>query len=50
MSYVKSRQAELNMTDFSKKNIFMDMIMKGLKGKTDGTVVNEVINLVFSPD
>ncbi|MEK7176774.1 MAG: GatB/YqeY domain-containing protein [Patescibacteria group bacterium] len=49
-AYVKSRQAELNMTDFSKKNIFMGTIMKELKGKTDGALVKEVIDLVFSPD
>lgn len=50
MSYVKSRQEELSMTDLSKKNLFLGTIMKELKGKTDGGTVKEIIDLIFSPD
>lgn len=50
LAFVKSRQKELNMTDFSKKNVFLGMIMKELKGKTDGFVVKEVVDIVFSTD
>src|SRR3990167_6087563 len=35
-TYVKSRQIELNMTNLAKKNQFMGVIMKELKGKIDG--------------
>ena len=50
LAYVRSRQAELNMTDLSKKNLFLGTIMKELKGKIDGSVVREIIDMVFSPD
>lgn len=50
MTYVRSRQQELNMTDLAKKNMFMGAIMRELKGKTDGGVVREIIDIVFSPD
>jgi len=49
-TYVKSRQKELNMADPREKNKFMGTIMKELKGKTDGTVVKEIVDLIFSPD
>ena len=50
LTYVKSRQAELNMTDLSKKNQALGTIMKELKGKTDGSTVKEIIETLFSPD
>ena len=50
LTFVRARQAELNMTDFSKKNQFMGTIMKELKGKTDGSVVREIIDTLFSPE
>ena len=50
IEYVKSRQAELNMADLSKKNQFIGTIMKELKGKTDGALVKEIIDSLFSPD
>lgn len=50
LAFVRSRQAELNMTDLNKKNQFMGMIMKELKGKTEGSTVKEIIDLVFSTD
>jgi len=50
LAYIRSRQMELNMTDLAKKNLFLGTIMKELKGKTDGSVVREIIDMVFSPD
>lgn len=50
LEYVKSRQQELNMADLSKKNQFIGTIMKELKGKTDGAMVKEIIDSLFSPD
>ncbi|MDO8590178.1 MAG: GatB/YqeY domain-containing protein [bacterium] len=47
VAYVKSKQAELGMTDPAKKNQFMGTIMKELKGKADGTLVKEVIDTVI---
>lgn len=48
VNFVKSKQTELGATDASKKNQFMGMVMKDLKGKADGTVVKEVIDSLFS--
>lgn len=44
--YVKNRQAELNITA-NKKNQFIGMVMKDLKGKADGTLVKEAIDQIF---
>ena len=44
--YVKAKQVELGMTDPTKKNQFMGMIMKELKGKADGMMVKEVIDSI----
>lgn len=49
-AYVRSRQGELSMALPEEKNKFMGTIMKELKGKTDGKVVKEIIDLIFSPD
>lgn len=49
-TYVKSRQKELNMADPRDKNKFIGTIMKELKGKTEGAVVKEIVDLIFSPD
>lgn len=46
-SYVKQKHAELSPTS-DKKNQFMGMIMKDLKGKADGTAVKEVIDTLFA--
>ncbi len=48
--FVRSRQLELSMADQSKKNQFMGVIMKELKGKTDGTTVKGIIDNLFSTD
>lgn len=50
LAFVTSRQKELNITDLTKKNQFLGTIMKELKGKTDGSLVKEIVDLVFSPD
>lgn len=50
LAFVTSRQKELNITDFREKNQFLGTIMKELKGKTDGSLVKEIVDLVFSPD
>ena len=47
-TYVKNKQTELGMTDPTKKNQFMGMVMKDLKGKADGTLVKKVIDSLFS--
>ena len=46
VAYVKAKQVELGMTDPTKKNQFMGMIMKELKGKADGMMVKEVIDSI----
>lgn len=48
--YVKSRQKELNMALPSLKNKFIGTIMTELKGKTDGGLVREIIDTIFSTD
>lgn len=45
--YVKDKKSELNPTP-DKKNQFMGMVMKDLKGKADGNVVKEVIDQIFA--
>lgn len=47
ISFVVAKQTELGMTDPAKKNQFMGMIMKELKGKADGTVVKEAIDSLW---
>ena len=44
----KAKAAELGITDKSKANQLMGMLMKDLKGKADGTVVKEVVDGLFS--
>src|SRR4051812_11111028 len=44
---VRSKQALLGVTDATKKGILMSAVMKDLKGKADGTVVKEVVDLMF---
>jgi uncharacterized protein YqeY len=47
VNFVKSKQTEMGTTDPAKKNQFMGMVMKDLKGKADGTLVKEVIDSLF---
>lgn len=44
--YVKRKHAELNI-DKDKKNQFMGMVMKELKGKADGALVKEVVDTLI---
>jgi uncharacterized protein len=46
-AFVKTKMAELGTVDPTKKNQFMGSIMKDLKGKADGNVVKEIIDLTF---
>jgi len=47
VNFVKAKQTEMGATDPEKKNQFMGMVMKDLKGKADGTLVKEVIDSLF---
>ncbi len=44
----KEKAASLGITDKSKANQLMGMLMKDLKGKADGTVVKEVVDGLFT--
>jgi hypothetical protein len=44
----KAKQAELGITDPTKKGMLMSALMKDLKGKADGTVVKEVVDQLFA--
>jgi uncharacterized protein len=44
---VKSKLAELEIKDLTKKGMFMASIMKDLKGKADGALVKEVVDKLF---
>ncbi|MEI6316822.1 MAG: GatB/YqeY domain-containing protein [bacterium] len=43
----KKIQADLGMTDPTKKGMFMAAVMKELKGKADGAIVKEVVDSLF---
>ena len=43
----KAKQAELGITDATKKGMLMSALMKDLKGKADGMVVKEVVDTLF---
>lgn len=45
--YVRQKKEEMNPTP-DKKNQFMGMVMKDLKGKADGMVVKEVVDSLFA--
>lgn len=44
----KAKASELGITDKTKANQLMGMLMKDLKGKADGTVVKEVVDSMFA--
>ena len=46
-SIAKAKQAELGITDATKKGMLMSALMKDLKGKADGMVVKEVVDALF---
>jgi len=41
------KKDELGITDIAKKGILMSALMKDLKGKADGAVVKEAVDLLF---
>ena len=44
----KAKATELGITDKTKANQLMGMLMKDLKGKADGTLVKEVVDGLFA--
>ena len=44
---VKTKIAELEVKDPTKKGMFMASVMKDLKGKADGSLVKEVVDKLF---
>lgn len=42
-----AKQAELGITDATKKGMLMSAVMKDLKGKADGALVKEVVDALF---
>jgi hypothetical protein len=44
---VKAKQEELGTTDPAQKGQFVGAVMKDLKGKADGKIVQEVVNSLF---
>jgi uncharacterized protein YqeY len=47
-TYVKQKQVELGITDATRKNQLMGMVMKDLKGKADGNLVKELVDQIFA--
>jgi len=45
--FVKNKINELAVKDLTKKGMFMSSIMKDLKGKADGSMVKEVVDVLF---
>lgn len=43
----RAKQAELGITDATKKGMLMAAVMKDLKGKADGVLVKEVVDGLF---
>ncbi|MFZ3011836.1 MAG: GatB/YqeY domain-containing protein [Minisyncoccia bacterium] len=43
----KIKKEELGITDATKKGMLMSALMKDLKGKADGSIVKEVVDLMF---
>ena len=44
---VKNKKDELGITDATQKGMLMSAVMKELKGKADGTIVKEVVDMLF---
>lgn len=44
---VKAKKEELGLTDPAQKGQFVGMVMKDLKGKADGKIVQEIVNELF---
>lgn len=43
----KAKKEELSIADATKKGVLMSALMKELKGKADGAMVKEVVELLF---
>ena len=41
------KKGELGITDSAKKGLLMSVLMRDLKGKTDGAVVKEIVDSLF---
>jgi uncharacterized protein YqeY len=44
---VKAKIEEFGMVDITKKGMFMSSVMKDLKGRADGSLVKEVVDILF---
>ena len=44
---VKAKKEELGISDVTKKGMLMSAVMKELKGKADGMIVKEVVDMSF---
>ena len=44
---VQAKKGELGITDATKRGVLMSAVMKDLKGKVDGNLVKEVVDLLF---
>lgn len=47
LNYIENKVKELGTIDVSKKGMFMSSLMKELKGKADGSMVKEIVDLLF---
>ena len=45
--FVKGKISEMGTIDSTKKGMFMSSLMKELKGKADGAMVKEFVDLLF---
>jgi len=45
--FVKRKVSEMGPVDSTKKGMFMSTLMKELKGKADGSIVKEVVDLLL---
>ena len=45
--FVKNKISEMGAVDTTKKGMFMATLMKDLKGKADGAMVKEVVDILF---
>ena len=45
---IRAKLKELGITDPAKKGMLMSAVMKDLKGKADGALVKEIVDLLFN--
>ena len=48
VQYIMHKQTDTGMTDPTKKNQFMGLVMKDLRGKADSMLVKKVIDTLFA--